>query len=187
MLATKFFNKQAAFRKWLESHHSTQEELVVGFYKISSGRRSITYQQALDEALCFGWIDGIRKRINEQSYSIRFTPRRAKSNWSLVNIRRFGELTELGLVQQAGRAAFEQRPQQRRGYSFEQKERKLTAALEKIFRKNKTAWEFFNSQPAGYRKTASWWIISAKQEATQLRRLEQLIIVSEKGQRLGAK
>lgn len=181
----KYFKTQNEFRKWLASHHFRTAQLEIGFYKVATGTASITYRQALDEALCFGWIDGVRRRIDAQSYSIRFTPRREKSNWSLVNCKRFAELSEMGLVQPSGKGAFERRPRQHNEYSFERKERKLTSALEKLFRKNKSAWEFFNSQPPGYRKTASWWVISAKQEATRLRRLELLIADSAKKRRLG--
>jgi len=168
-----FFNSPATFRAWLEEHHETARELWVGFYKKSSGRPSITWPESVDEALCFGWIDGIRKSIDEISYTIRFTPRKPRSNWSAVNVARVAELTRLGRMRPAGYQAFEARAEEKTGiYTYEQrKTAELDEAYEQQFRANQPAWDFFQAQPAGYRHTAVWWVISAKKEATRLQRL----------------
>lgn len=178
----KFFAKPAAWRAWLEKHHATEKELLVGFYKRDSGRRSITWPESVDEALCFGWIDGVRKRIDEVSYSIRFSPRKPRSIWSVVNVRRVAELQQLGLMQQAGLCAFEARVQERSGvYSFEQKEVAFTAEQESAFQACAAAWQFFEKQPAWYRRAATWRVVSAKREETRQKRLAALIACSEKG------
>jgi uncharacterized protein YdeI (YjbR/CyaY-like superfamily) len=180
-----FFKNQSSFHKWLEKNHDKFSELTVGFYKVNSEKLSFTYKEALDEALCFGWIDGIRKSIDEESYTIRFTPRNPKSIWSAVNIKRIKELKELGLMQSAGLKVFEQRDVRKSNlYSFERENVKLTDIYEKQFRKNKKAWSFFEAQPPSYRKPAMWWVMSAKQEETRLKRLETLIADSEKGLRI---
>lgn len=183
--APSFFKNQSSFHKWLEKNHGKLNELTVGFYKVNSGKSSITYKEALDEALCFGWIDGIRKSIDEKSYTIRFTPRNPKSIWSAVNIKRVNELKDLRLMQPAGLKVFEERDVKKSNlYSFERENVKLTGLYEKQFRKNKKAWEFFKSQPPSYRKPVLWWIMSAKQEETRLKRLDTLIADSEKGLRI---
>lgn len=180
-----FFKNQSSFHKWLEKNHGKFSELIVGFYKINSEKPSITYKEALDEALCFGWIDGIRKSIDKESYTIRYTPRNPKSIWSAINIKRVNELKELGLMQPTGLKVFEKRDVRKSNlYSFERENVKLSVDYEMQFRKNKKAWKFFNSQPPSYRKPAMWWIMSAKQEETRLRRLETLIADSEKGLRI---
>lgn len=185
IMTPTFFPTQAAFRKWLKKNHEKEKELLVGFYKVNSGKASITWPQAVDEALCFGWIDGIRKSIDKDSYTNRFTPRKAKSNWSNINIRRVGELSEAGLMQPAGTEAFKKREEAKSGqYSFEQKEIKLGAAYEKLFKKNKKAWIFFQSQVQSYRKPAIWWVISAKLEDTREKRLTILINDSEAGKKI---
>lgn len=177
----KFFPSPSAWHAWLEKHHQNHEELWVGFYKVGSGKPSITWPQAVDGALCFGWIDGVRKSLDESSYVIRFTPRRPKSIWSAVNIRRVAELGEVGLMRSAGVEAFERRAGNRSEiYAYEQRKgAKLSAAYEKQFRAHKKAWNFFQTQPPWYRRTASWWVISAKREETRLKRLAQLIEDSE--------
>jgi len=181
----KFFESPAAFRKWLEKNHGNVSELWLGFYKKDSGRPSIIYPEALDEALCYGWIDGVRKAVDDLSYTIRFTPRKPGSVWSQVNIRRVGELTKLGRIMPPGTAAFEARDEEKsKLYSYENRARRLDEAYEKKFRANRKAWDFFQSQPPGYRRVASWWVISAKQEETRIRRLEQLIACSAKGERI---
>lgn len=181
-----FFPSQPEFRQWLEKNHDRVKELWVGFYKKDSGRPSITYPEALDEALCFGWIDGVRKKYEDDSYTIRFTPRKPKSNWSRVNIRRIEQLIGLGRVALPGLKAFEVREEQRSGvYSFEQDKAELDPALEKEFRAYPKAWDFFQNQPPGYRRTATWWVVSAKKEETRARRLRQLIEDSDAGRRLG--
>jgi uncharacterized protein YdeI (YjbR/CyaY-like superfamily) len=181
----RFFRSGAEFRTWLEKNHDRQTELLVGFYKKSADKGWITYEEALDEALAFGWIDGVRRSVDDQRSTIRFTPRRPKSNWSLKNIRRVGELKRLGRMAPAGLAAFERRDRSEAGtYSFEQAKPKLGPDLERRFRRNRKAWRFWETQPPGYRKTATWWVVSAKREETRLRRLDALIEDSSKGRRL---
>jgi uncharacterized protein YdeI (YjbR/CyaY-like superfamily) len=182
-----FFPTPADFRKWLEANHDTVPELLVGFYKKGSGRPSITWPESVDEALCFGWIDGVRRRIDDESYSIRFTPRRARSIWSLVNTKRVAELTRLGRMHAAGLRAFEARDPKRSGvYSFEQRQKDMTLAAEYATKleANKKAWAFFQSQAPYYRRMASLWVMSAKKEETRLRRLATLIDDSAHGRRI---
>ena len=173
-----FFPSPSAWRAWLEEHHEKHEELWVGFYKVGTGKPSITWPEAVDGALCFGWIDGVRKSLDESSYVIRFTPRRAKSIWSAVNIKRVDELRTQNLMR-APRSvqAFERRTGNRSEiYAYEQRMgAKLSAEYEKKFRANKKAWKYFQAQPPWYRRTASWWVISAKKEETRVKRLAQLI------------
>ena len=178
-----FFAAPADFRAWLDAHHENAQELWVGFYKKDSGRPSITWPEAVDEALCVGWIDGIRKRIDDISYKIRFTPRRRTSTWSAVNIARVPELMRQKRMRPAGLAAFEQRAEAKSGiYSYEQRQNAaFDAKAEKQFRANPKAWKFFQAQPPGYRKTATWWVISAKREETRQKRLETLIADSAAG------
>ena len=148
----------------------------MGFYKKDSGKKSITWSQSVDQALCFGWIDGLRRGIDEVSYKIRFTPRKQRSTWSAVNIKRAGELTTLGLMQPTGLKAFAAREENRSGiYSYEQRSPELPDEYAKKLRKNPVAWKFFQAQPPSYRKAANWWVLSAKQEETRLRRLDKLI------------
>jgi len=177
----RFFRTPSEFRAWLEKHHEGTPELLVGFYKKASGKPSITWPEAVDQALCFGWIDGVRKGIDDVSYTIRFTPRRPRSVWSSVNVKRAGELTELGLMRPAGLAAFDQRAPDRSGiYSYEQrKDARLDRADQRRFRTNQKAWAFFEAQPAWYRRTAIWWVVSAKREETRAKRLATLIEDSE--------
>jgi uncharacterized protein YdeI (YjbR/CyaY-like superfamily) len=180
-----FFKSQSELRKWLEENHDKAKELWVGFYKKSSGQEGITYAEALDEALCFGWIDGIRKSVDEMSYTNRFTPRKPGSIWSMVNIKRASELVEAGLMQPSGLKAFGEGDEKKsKLYSCEERVRKLDDAYEEQFRANKEAWDFFQAQPPGYQRSATWWIMSAKREETRLRRLAALIAGSQKGQRL---
>jgi uncharacterized protein YdeI (YjbR/CyaY-like superfamily) len=182
----KFFKTPDDWRKWLEENHNRTSELLVGFYRKDSCKPSITWPQSVDVALCFGWIDGVRRRIDSTSYSIRFTPRTPRSIWSVVNIKRFGELTAAGLVHPAGTKAFEARAGERSGvYSFEQAKVELTAAQQKQFRNNKPAWTFFQSQPPWYKKTATWWVISAKRPETRDKRLAVLIKDSAESRTIG--
>ena len=182
----KFFATPAAWRNWLEKHNGQRRELLVGFYKKGSGKPSITWPESVDAALCFGWIDGIRRSVDEISYSIRFTPRNPKSNWSAINIKRVAELTGQGLMRPAGVKAFEARTEERSGvYSFEQRNAKFDAAQESRFRANAGAWKFFESQPPGYRRLTTWWVISAKREETRAKRLGILIEDSGQGRRIG--
>ena len=180
-----FFATPAELRAWLEQHHAGAEELLIGFYKVGSGRPSITYQEALDQALCYGWIDGVRRRIDDSSYSTRFTPRRKGSTWSAVNIKRVGELTAQGLMQSAGLAAFEARQESKMNrYSNEQATIAFDADLQQRFQAHPAAWDFFQSPAAVYRRTATWWVISAKKEETPPRRLATLIGTQPRAARL---
>lgn len=184
----KYFATPGDWRRWLEKNHNSKRELWVGFHKKSSGRPSITWPEAVDEALCFGWIDGIRKSIDGDSYVNRFTPRRAGSNWSNVNTRRARELIREKRMHDAGLQAFKKRDPRKSGvYSFEQQRAaaKLSAAHEKEFKRNRAAWSFFQSQPPGYHKIAAWYVVSAKQEETRARRLAALIRDSAAGRRIG--
>lgn len=182
----RFFDSQSAFRAWLERYHVKEGELLVGFRKKSSGKKSISYQEALDEALCVGWIDGVRKSLDASSYTIRFTPRKANSIWSLKNVRHVERLKQMGLMKEAGLQAFAQRKEIRTGvYSFENAQRELSDAYLRRFRRDKKAWQFFESQPPFFRKTAVFWVMSAKKVETQARRLEQLVEACSKGVRLG--
>ncbi len=181
------FSSPEEFRAWLEQHHATERELLVGFYKTATGLPSMRWAESVDEALCFGWIDGVRRTVDAERYTIRFTPRRPGSNWSEVNIRRAQELTREGRMRPAGLKAFEARRHDRSGvYSFEQrKAAELTADEIAAFRANAAAWSFWERQPAGYRKTATWWVVSAKRNGTRARRLRTLIADSEAGLRIG--
>ena len=180
-----FFESPAAFRAWLALHHATERELVVGFYRKNSGPRSVTYSEALDEALCFGWIDGIRHTIDSVSFCNRFTPRKRTSNWSRINMARVEALIVEGRMQPAGMKAFEERDRAREGvYSFENAERTSDVAQLLLFQANAAAWEFFQRQPPGYRRLATWWVVSAKREATREARLQRLIDDSAGGRRL---
>jgi len=181
-----FFATSTEFRAWLEAHHESVKELWVGFYKKGTGEPSITWPESVDEALCFGWIDGLRKSIDDVSYMIRFTPRKSHSTWSAVNINRVAELTQLGRMHPAGLKAFAERVEDKSAiYSYEQrKQAELDAADEQRFRANQAAWEFFQTQTPSYRNAALWWIVSAKQEATRQSRLARLIEDSEHGRTL---
>lgn len=175
--APKFFASPAAWRAWLERHHADIEELWVGFYKRESGRPSITWPESVDGALCFGWIDGVRKSIDPVSYKIRFTPRKPRSIWSAINIKRAKELSKSGLMHDAGLAAFEKRDGDRSAiYAYEQrKSAQLPKEFEKQFRANAGAWAFFQAQAPWYRRTSSYWVIGAKKEETRSKRLAILI------------
>ena len=173
----RFFASSAGWRAWLEKHHADTKELWVGFYKRDSDRPSITWPESVDGALCFGWIDGVRKRIDAISYKIRFTPRKPRSTWSAINIKRVGELSKLGRMHSAGLAAFDKRDSDRSAiYAYEQrKTAKLAPTFEKKFRERPEAWKFFQSQPPWYQRTSMYWVTSAKKEETRLKRLGTLI------------
>ncbi len=177
----QFFATPAAFRRWLLKHHQTASELLVGFYKVHTGKPSLTWSQSVDEALCFGWIDGVRTSLGEDSYQIRFTPRKPNSIWSAVNIEKVRQLTALGLMQPAGIKSFEGRNKEKAGYTHEHEGVKLALALEKEFKAHKAAWKYFDALPPGYKKSSINWVMSAKLAATQLKRLQQLITDSEAG------
>jgi len=177
-----FFEKQSDFRKWLQKNHKRETELLVGFYKVGSGKPSMTWPQSVDEALCFGWIDGVRKSIDQVSYQIRFTQRKPKSIWSAVNIKKIEELTKQGLMQSAGIASFEKRSEKSsRIYSYEKELAEFTPNFKKQFKANKKAWDYFQALAPSYRKVSTHWVMNAKQEATRLKRLNQLISESEAG------
>jgi uncharacterized protein YdeI (YjbR/CyaY-like superfamily) len=181
-----FFATRRDLRAWLDEHHDTATELWVGLYKKGSGRPSITWPEVVDEALCFGWIDGVRRGIDDQSYMNRLTPRKPNSNWSAVNIRRVQELTKRRRMRAAGLKAFRERREDKTAtYSYEQRHQaKLDPAQERRFRSKKKAWEWFQTQPKGYRTTAVYWVMSAKRPETRERRLDTLIADSAKGRRV---
>jgi len=182
----RFFTSPDKFRAWLEKNHDSASELLVGFHKKDSGKKSITYARALDEALCFGWIDGVRKNLNETSYTIRFTPRKPKSIWSNVNVRHVERLKQEGRMAEPGLKAYALRDPKRTGiYAFENRPKEFSPEYEKKFRANKAAWVFFETIPPSLRRTYIFWIMSAKKEETQLHRLELLIESSAKGIRYG--
>jgi uncharacterized protein YdeI (YjbR/CyaY-like superfamily) len=180
-----FFATPAEFRKWLEQNHATAPELWVGYYKKNSGKPSVTWPESVGEALCFGWIDGIRKRVDEISYKIRFTPRRPGSIWSGVNIKRAEELNAEGRMRPAGMKSFVARIENRSGiYSYEQRGDQLEEPYRSKLKENKSAWNFFQVLPPGYRKRIGWWVVSAKQEETRRKRLEKLIEAFSAGKRI---
>jgi uncharacterized protein YdeI (YjbR/CyaY-like superfamily) len=184
-VAPRFFRSRQAFRAWLEKHHDAARELWVGFYNKASGKGGLTYPEAVDEALCFGWIDGVKKRVDEASYVHRFTPRTRDSYWSVVNTKRFRQLVKSGAVAPPGLAVFERRDRKKtEKYSFERKDAAFDAVIERAFKANANAWTFFRAQPPGYQRLLTFWIMSAKQEDTRLRRLAVLAAKSAKGERL---
>jgi uncharacterized protein YdeI (YjbR/CyaY-like superfamily) len=184
-MTARYFKTASEFRRWLAAHYATERELLVGFYKKASGRLGISYKEAVDEALCFGWIDGIKKRVDDQRYTHRFTPRTAGSTWSLINVTRVKELIALDRVATPGREAFERRDPKKTGiYSFEQRPSTLDPALERIFRRNAKAWTFFGEQPPGYRRLMTFYVMSAKQQETRERRLAVLMKSSAEGKRI---
>ena len=184
--APRFFATPAAFRRWLERNHARESALWVGFHKVGSGKKSITWPQSVDEALCFGWIDGVRRRIDDERYSIRFTPRKPTSIWSAVNIRRMEELSAAGRVRPAGQAAFERRSAKKSAiYAYEQRrEMVLDPAYEEELRRDEAAWKHFQGEAPWYRRTVTYWVMSAKKEETREKRLRELIAASAAGQRI---
>lgn len=180
-----FFRSASEMRRWFATNHASCQELWIGFYNKQSGRGGVTYREALDMALCYGWIDGVRRKVDEASYTSRFTPRKARSNWSAVNIRRVRELIEMGHMQPPGLEAFERRDEKAaRQYSYERENANLPPDLAKVFRRHRAAWRFFQAQPPSYRRVATWWVISAKREETRARRLAMLIEESAREERL---
>ena len=180
------FERAAEFRRWLRAHHASAGELLVGFHAKHSGNRGITYAEALDEALCFGWIDGVRRNVDSARYSVRFSPRRPRSAWSLVNVGHVKRLIREGRMEDAGLKAYNARKKERTGiYSFENRPEKLPKRLENEFRSNSAAWAHWTSQPPGYRRTATWWVVSAVREETRARRLAALVEASGSGRRIG--
>ena len=179
-----FFADSDEFRSWLESNHETAPELLVGFWKKSSGKPSIDWPQARDQALCFGWIDGIRKSMGEDSYTIRFTPRRKGSIWSKLNVERFNALKAAGLMTDAGKRAYEENKHKTGLYSYENEQKALTSGEEKLIRQDGAAWADWVQRPPGYRKVVLHWITSAKKPETRAKRLATLIESSAAGQRI---
>jgi len=178
----RVFPHADGFRDWLEDHHATDAELWVGFYKKGVRKESMAYPEAVDAGLCFGWIDGITYRVDDELYTIRFTPRTKRSNWSAVNIRRAGELTAAGRMYAAGTAAFEAGTPERTGtYSYENRPADLPSQYGARLRAEKRAWTWWEAQTPSYRQAATWWVVSARQEATRDRRLRQLIDDSAAG------
>ena len=178
------FSGPAAFRAWLERAHARETELIVRCFKVAAADRGLTYPQAVDEALCFGWIDGVRRSVDADSFSVRFTPRKRGSVWSAVNIRRAKALLAAGRMAAPGRAAFEARRSAKGVYSFESKPTDFPAAMKRRFRSHADAFRFWSTQPPGYRRTVAFWVLSAKQEATRERRLGIVIACSARGQRI---
>jgi uncharacterized protein YdeI (YjbR/CyaY-like superfamily) len=183
--AATYFSSPDEWRAWLAKAHESATELLVGFHKAATGRPRMTWPESVDEALCVGWIDGVRKRVDDDRFTIRFSPRKATSIWSAVNIRRVGELEAEGRMQPAGRAAFANRKENRSGvYSYEKRPATLHEPYASTFRKHAKAWAFFESQAPSYRRAATWYVISAKREETRLKRLATLIDDSAHQRRL---
>ena len=184
-MSPTFFETQEQFRAWLEDNHLSSKELIVGYYKVGTGKPSMTWSQSVDQALCFGWIDGVRRTVDEESYCIRFTPRRKTSIWSAINVKKVEELTKKGLMKPEGLKAFEHLDEKKSLiYSYETQIKTLDPSLENQFKANSVAWDFFSKQAPSYRKVTIHWIMSAKQEKTRLSRLEKTIEFSTQQKRL---
>jgi len=180
-----YFKNQDEFRLWLGENYDTASEIIVGYYKVNTGKPSMTWSESVDQAICFGWIDGIRRSVDNERYCIRFTPRNPKSIWSNVNIKKVEELKRKGLMQKAGLEAFNKRKDSESGiYSFENPTPQLSEVLEKILKTNVNAWEFFTKQAPSYQKITKRWVMSAKQETTRVSRLNKLIKASEESKKL---
>ncbi|MEA2499351.1 MAG: hypothetical protein QOH26_1756, partial [Actinomycetota bacterium] len=174
-MEAQFFATPAEFRAWLEVHQATETEVWVGSYRKATGKQGMTWSESVDQALCFGWIDGVRKSIDDERYMQRFTPRNPRSNWSKINVAKVAKLTKEGLMTPAGLAAFEKRSQAKTGiYSYENRPEAFEPKQEARFKEDSDAWAFFQAQPRGYRRTAIWWVISAKREETREKRLATL-------------
>ena len=181
----RFFTRPADLRAWFRANAAAADELWIGFYRRDSGRQSITWQEAVDEALCVGWIDGIRKKLDDISFTNRFTPRRKGSTWSAVNIARVAALTKEKRMRAPGLAAFAARQAYRSGiYSYEQRPATLPEPYVGLLRKHRAAWDFFRAQPPGYQKLATWFVVSAKQDDTRMKRFTRLLDFCARGQRL---
>jgi uncharacterized protein YdeI (YjbR/CyaY-like superfamily) len=186
-MTASYFTGSTDFRAWLHANHATATELLVGFHKQHTGRPTLTWPESVAEALCYGWIDGVRRRVDDERYTIRFTPRQATSIWSSVNIALMETLIAEGRAQPAGVRAFERRREAKSAiYAYEQRQTaQLEPAMEREFRANRAAWRFFESMPPWYRRTALWWIVSAKRPETRARRLAELIARSAEGRKIG--
>ena len=184
-MTPRYFKTPAEFRRWLAAHHATERELLVGFYRKASGKPGISYKDAVDEALCFGWIDGIKRKVDEARYTHRFTPRKAGSTWSLINANRVKELIAAKRMAKPGLEAWERRDPKKTGiYSFENRPKAFDAALDREFRKQPAAWTFFRAQPPGYQRLMTFYVMSAKRQETRLQRLARLIETSAEGKRI---
>jgi len=182
-----FFSTQKDLRKWFEKNHKKEKELFVGYFKVSSGKPSVTWSQSVDEALCFGWIDGIRRSVDGESYCIRFTLRNPKSNWSAVNIKKVEDLTKLGLMKPEGLKAFDFcKEAKSKIYAYENPEVLFDKSSEKLFKANKKAWVFYQTTTPTYRKITTRWVMSAKQDTTRLKRLNELITDCAAGRNIKA-
>jgi uncharacterized protein YdeI (YjbR/CyaY-like superfamily) len=181
MASPRFFALQAEFRTWLAAHHTDTNEVIIGFYRKASGKGGLRYKEALDESLCFGWIDGVRRTIDSESYSQRFTPRRKGSNWSAVNLKRFAELRDAGLVEPAGLAAFQAFDGHASGYSYESGTWELSAEFVARLRAEAGAWTYWEARPPGYRRLVTNWVMNAKRQDTRERRIATLIEDCEAG------
>ena len=182
-----FFPTQKDLRKWFEKNHKKEKELLVGYYKVSTGKPTITWSQSVDEAICFGWIDGIRKSIDKESYCIRLTPRNPKSNWSAVNIKKVEALTKLGLMKPEGLKAFGFRKEEKsKIYAYENPKVEFGKSFIKLFKANKKAWVFYQTTTPTYRKVTTRWVMCAKQESTRLKRLNELITDCAAGRNIKA-
>jgi uncharacterized protein YdeI (YjbR/CyaY-like superfamily) len=180
-----YFKTSSDFRKWLLKNHKDKSELLVGFYKVSSNRPSMTWSESVDQAICFGWIDGVRKSIDHESYCIRFTPRKPTSIWSAINIKKVEELSANGLMHASGIEIFEKRKEEKsRVYSYEKEAVSLQKEFEKKFKANKAAWKYFQQMPKSYTRPAIHWVMTAKREETKLKRLEELINDSSQGRKI---
>ncbi len=184
MTKPRFFKTPQAFRTWLRKNHDKREELLVGFYKLDSGKPSMTWPESVDQALCFGWIDGIRRRIDDEAYSIRFTPRKAKSHWSKVNLEKSPRLIAAGLMEPAGLAAWKRRDGSNTVRASYERRYRFAPELRERFAGEAFAWSFWQKQPPGYRRTLTGWVMQGKQEPTRVRRLEKLIEACQAGKRL---
>jgi uncharacterized protein YdeI (YjbR/CyaY-like superfamily) len=189
-MKVRYFPSAAAFRAWLLSHHATATELWVGFYKKSSGRGGLTYSEAVDEALCVGWIDGIIRRVDEHRFTHRFSPRQARSPWSAANIARFKVLRAAGRTAETGVAVYQAHQASKSGkgavapYSYENRPARFSSSLSQTFKADRAAWTFFASQPPGYRRTCTFWVMSAKRDETRHRRLRALMADSRAERRM---
>jgi len=182
-----FFPTQKHLRKWFTKNHKKEKELWVGFYKVATRKPTVTWSQAVDEAICFGWIDGIRKSLDEESYCNRFTPRKPTSNWSAINIKKVEELTKLGLMKPEGLHAFSLRKENHSiVYSYENHSVEFEKSYEKKFKSNNKAWKYFQSMATSYKKITARWVMSAKQESTRLKRLNELINNCAAGKKIKA-
>jgi len=179
-----FFTDARKFRQWLKKNHANSEELLVGYHKKRTGKKSINWSDSVDQALCFGWIDGVRRSINEESYCIRFTPRRPGSNWSDINLEKIKKLKKQGLLEPAGEKIFNARKKAKTSYSYEKAPEKLEPRFEKLFREDTAAWNWFRAMPASYRNTAIHWVMSAKRAETREKRFATLLADSSEGRKI---